>query len=224
MPQRASKFPLLIIDTASRRPWVGLKIEADTLEWVASENEPSSALFESIKALNARGTLRFEEIQTIAYNEGPGSMLGIRTATMALRSWTSAKILRKVNFLAYDSLTIGAHILEKGGLSEKACVVTDARRNSWNALEVETNKVNRPILVANETLEASTTTCYLLDEFPRWTKSEINFAALPYRPETAFSDGSFIPKLRSVDLPQPVVLREAEYQKWNPSFKPKDPS
>lgn len=225
MPDSDSIYPMLIIDMASRRPWLGFKREASSLQWIASEVEASKALFESLVELKKQAHFELSEIASVAFNEGPGSMLGIRTAIMAIRTWQSAKIFNDATLFAYDSLTVGLESLGRQPSEKKRIVVTDARRNSWNALssdQLDSENSSGPRLLRNEELESMDADCYLLKEFPRWTQSQVAFTLLEYRPESFFYRNDIIGSLRETEVAKPFVLREAEYQKWIPRFKPQD--
>ncbi|MCH6257285.1 hypothetical protein MLD52_12065 [Puniceicoccaceae bacterium K14] len=220
MSEAKPKYPLLILDTASKRTWVGIICKESELHWVDSRSEPSKALFQLLRKLQAQQHFKLSDVASIAYNEGPGSTLGIRIAVMAIRSWLSTKILSNTTIFAFNSLAVGLTTSVEANRGIEQIIVTDARRNSWNALSKD--KPDQPRLIDNTDLESIGSQLFLLNDFPRWTKSEANLQALDYRPESCFARPAFTKVLREVDTPQPAVLRQADYQKWVPRFKPQE--
>ncbi|HRE81282.1 MAG TPA: peptidase M22, partial [Opitutaceae bacterium] len=73
----------LVIDTASTLVQVGLIQSARQDVWFSSEEDAGQGLFRCLEKL----PLPLKSIAAIAFCEGPGSLLGIRTAAMALRVW-----------------------------------------------------------------------------------------------------------------------------------------
>ena len=61
-------------------------------------------------------------------------MLGIRTAAMAIRTWTTTKALNETIVLAYSSLALAAEGIISGAEQQTFAVAIDARRKSWYGL------------------------------------------------------------------------------------------
>lgn len=119
---------LLLIDTASARVQVGLWTAGETQppRWVASYTEASTGLFACVDAVLRGAGLRIAEIGTFVFCEGPGSVLGIRTAAAALRAWSV--IQTKAVTYRFQSLDLVARALNRPEVG----VIADARRDTWH--------------------------------------------------------------------------------------------
>src|SRR3954466_7183961 len=94
---------VLVLDAAS--PWmqVGL-LQANTpARWQVAEAEAGSALFKGVDAVLKSAGGQLADVDAFVFCEGPGSMLGVRTAAMAIRTW---QVLRARPAYAYHSLAI----------------------------------------------------------------------------------------------------------------------
>lgn len=210
---------MLILDAASRRVWVGLKQASDRLDFLAEDGDSTRLLFAFARALLGRNSLALSDVASIACNEGPGSMLGIRTAAMAIRAWAGIGAPAAGQLFAYNSLALCAALLarEPGAPSEFA-VAIDARRDSWNLLTLGPDAASRIALAENAVLEAERCPIYVPDAFPRWTATSAPLRPLAYRPETQFADDSFARILRPVDQATPLALRASDFKKWTPQI------
>lgn len=112
---------LLVLDAASSRLQVGWLQAGTTSRWAASDKEAGIGLFESLESLSVNPA----EAPAVAFCEGPGSLLGIRTCAMAIRAW---QVLRPCPVYAYGSLSVVAHRLNRPEIA----VIADARRDSWH--------------------------------------------------------------------------------------------
>jgi tRNA threonylcarbamoyladenosine biosynthesis protein TsaB len=123
---------LLLIDTASARVQVGLWTAGETQppRWVVSETEASTGLFDCVDAVLREAGLRIADIGTFVFCEGPGSVLGIRTAAVALRAW--CVIQPKAVVYSFQSLDLVARGLNRPEVN----VIADARRDSWHVMQL----------------------------------------------------------------------------------------
>ena len=77
---------LLLIDAASTRVQVGLWHQ-DLVSWQIDEAEAGTAVFSCTEKLLAERNLTIADLNAYIFCEGPGSVLGIRTSAVALRTW-----------------------------------------------------------------------------------------------------------------------------------------
>lgn len=124
---------LLLIDTASARVQVGLWTAGETqpARWRVSDTEASTGLFECVDAVLREAGLRIAGVNAFVFCEGPGSVLGIRTAAVALRAWRVVQPVTAAAY-AYQSLDLVARALNRTGLK----VIADARRDTWHVAQV----------------------------------------------------------------------------------------
>lgn len=123
---------LLLIDTASARVQVGLWTtgEAHPPRWLVSDTEASTGLFACVDTVLREAGLRIADVGTFVFCEGPGSVLGIRTAAVALRAWRV--IQPKAVIYSFQSLDLVARSLKRPEVG----VIADARRDTWHVTRV----------------------------------------------------------------------------------------
>jgi tRNA threonylcarbamoyladenosine biosynthesis protein TsaB len=117
----ATQAPLLLLDAASTRVQVGLWAADGSARWQTSDEEAGVGIFRCVEALG----FDLNQVRAFAFCEGPGSVLGVRTTAMALRTWR-ALALRPA--FAYCSLALVAHAHPQQDIA----VIADARRDSWH--------------------------------------------------------------------------------------------
>lgn len=114
-----SSTPLLLLDSASARVQVGVFQSAEEPgRWAASDAESGVALFRCLDELAVDPAA----MRAFVFCEGPGSVLGVRTAAMAVRAWCA---LAPRPCYAFRSLQL---VAEATGRT----VVSDARREHWH--------------------------------------------------------------------------------------------
>jgi tRNA threonylcarbamoyladenosine biosynthesis protein TsaB len=113
------------------------RVESPLLEaiWHASNQEAGIAIFAGVDAVLAQARIGVADLGALVFCEGPGSILGIRSAAMALRIWSAAEGLTVPAF-AYRSLELVAHDLRRRGIPAPCAVLADARRDSWHWVDV----------------------------------------------------------------------------------------
>ena len=212
-------YPLLILDASSRKIWVGLKRDPNSLEHLSDTADPSACLFALVERLLDALKLRMADIRSIAYCEGPGSMLGIRTAVMAIRTWAGSGIGGAQRAFAYSSLQLGARIIEQEHPELIPCsLICDARRDSWHLLPAPAPSEAKTTLVpTSELAQGAHGPIVAFRNFQRWTKTDAIQHELEYTPESVFSTP---PEelLRPVPFASPMSLSENEFKKWTPKI------
>jgi tRNA threonylcarbamoyladenosine biosynthesis protein TsaB len=112
---------LLLIDAASAKIQVGMLGAAQPPRWAARANEAGVGIFECLDELG----VDLDAVRSFAFCEGPGSILGIRTAAMAIRTWN---VLRPRPTYAYG----GLEVLSRALGPDAPGVIADARRGLWH--------------------------------------------------------------------------------------------
>ncbi|MDQ8184423.1 hypothetical protein [Pelagicoccus sp. SDUM812002] len=213
MSDQAPEYPLLVLDTSSRKTWVGLKLDAHGLIAKSESQDPSKTLFKLVDAVLDEADISLENIASIAFCAGPGSMLGARTASMAIRSWKGIGIEAARNVYYYNSLAVGGLIASRK-LKASGIVVTDARRSSWNALPFPNPSKQELHLISNEALESAEGLLVTFEEFPSWTQTGAALTRLSYDPSPIFSEELYLPMLTPAREASPITVRTNDYKKW----------
>jgi tRNA threonylcarbamoyladenosine biosynthesis protein TsaB len=126
--------PCLVLD-GSARVGVRVGVLADG-RWVGQGVSPDGALealFGCVQAALAEAGLSLADIRSFALCVGPGSVLGIRIASLAVRSWSALEprpifVWESLAGMARSALAVG----EKGPF----LVAAESRLKRWHALEV----------------------------------------------------------------------------------------
>ncbi len=191
--------PVLLLDAASSLIQVGW-LEAGQARWQKSDAEAGVGLFAAIKALGAD----VGQAGAFVYCDGPGSILGIRTVAMALRTWT---LLQDRPVFSYSSLALVAEAL---GRSETG-VLVDARRDTWHLYQ--TGRGLRRVMTAE--LPAD---CVMPEHFRHW-------APLPSKvTSTGYDLAALWPKVETIELlhpapaPDAFLSEEPAYVTWTPQI------
>ena len=81
--------------------------------------------------------MEFDQVDGFLYCEGPGSVLGIRLAAMALQGWKSLPGHKSAPILAYRSLPAMASLIQmKENLELPFHCIAESSRGLWNLLSV----------------------------------------------------------------------------------------
>src|SRR4051812_19637711 len=121
----AAHAPLLVLDAASARVQVGWFGGGDPIDarWESADEEAGTGVFRCIERLGVDVNVA----RAFVFCDGPGSVLGIRTTAIAVRTWCA---LAPRSVFSYHSLALVAESLGRDGVT----VISDARRELWHAL------------------------------------------------------------------------------------------
>ncbi len=126
--------PCLVLDGSAR---AGVRVGVlSGGRWVGQGISPDGALeglFGCVEAALAEAQLSLGDIRSFALCVGPGSVLGIRIAALAVRSWTA---LEPRPIFVWESLAGIARSALAGGEKGPFLVAVESRLKRWHALEV----------------------------------------------------------------------------------------
>jgi tRNA threonylcarbamoyladenosine biosynthesis protein TsaB len=192
--------PVVVLDAASPTVQVGI-IEAEaSVRWCSRTEEAGVAVFQCVHELRIVPT----DVKTWVYCHGPGSVLGVRTVAMALRTWG---VLRPAPVFSYTSLAVVAHALDQ----PSSAVITDARRETWHHYTMATGLQR----VARSDLSGS---LVMPEGFRHWSHLPVGVKTVPY----VLAD--LLPRVWDVDLLRPSVAPDAflheepSYVTWTPQI------
>lgn len=196
----SSHAPLLVLDAASIRIQVGLLARDGMARWESSEAEAGVGLFRCVEALQ----VDLDNVAAFAFCEGPGSVLGIRTAAMALRTWTT---LKSRPVFAYSSLALVWH----ASPGEETSVISDARRNSWNRYRA----VDGLTRVSAAELSPRLVTP---EGFRNWSPLPAGVEPAPYALADLLPRTAGVDLFRVVEAPDAFLHEEPSYVTWTPQI------
>ena len=218
MDPKTIAFPLLLTDCSAPGVRAGILGQTGWLAYINLEGETGSKLFEAVKLLLKQTEFQLEDIQSFAFCEGPGSTLGIRINSMALRTWLSLSDAPKPIY-AYRSL-VAASILIGAKRDDQSpfTVLSDLRKNNWNGLKVSPE---------NESESIQTVTLEELSDWPSdrfYIQQRIHSPGVPpdteqidYDLKSLGTNPQFLACLRPVEKPDIFQTTKTEFKKWTPS-------
>jgi tRNA threonylcarbamoyladenosine biosynthesis protein TsaB len=192
--------PAVLLDAASSLVQVGVLQPDGTGQWQTSTDESGVAVFDCLRRLG----LAPDRVECWIFCEGPGSVLGIRTVAMALRTWG---VLRQRPVFGYSSLAVVAHAMGRRDLS----VITDARRESWHHFKLG-GSLRR---VATAQLEGE---LVMPENFRHWSQLPPAVTRVPY------TLADLLPRVWDADLlrvsatPDAYLPEEPNYVTWTPQI------
>jgi len=201
---------VLLLDAASTRTTVGLLEAGQADRWSATEGDASRLVFRGVRELLEQGGASLTDIDAFVFCEGPGSMLGVRTVAMALRTWLA---LKPAPVFAYQSLAL----LARGEWTARPralCVIADARRETWHAQDISVDGTLVPLQrlpeagLAGKELVTPT-------HFRTWAPLPPLVTEIPYDLPTLLPRVHDADLLRSVEQPDAFQHEPADYRKWS---------
>ncbi len=195
--------PLLLLDTASARVQVGLYETESNVRWAVADEDAGTGVFRCLAELGAEPA----SVRAFIFCEGPGSVLGIRTAAMVLRTWAA---LEARPLFAYRSLEVVARSLGRKGLS----VIADARRDTWHCLTLADDGNPGPL---NRVPTAELTGPLVMPEgFRHWSALPAGVERTPYCLETLLPAVTHLDLFRPTSDPDAFLHQEPVYATWTP--------
>jgi tRNA threonylcarbamoyladenosine biosynthesis protein TsaB len=196
----AAHASVLLIDAASSRVQVGLLAADGTGDWATSTEEAGVGVFQCLEQLKVHPGY----VGAFIFCDGPGSVLGIRTVAMALRTWS---MLTPRPLFAYHSLAVVAQALNRPGVQ----IIADARRDAWHCLTVgETLRRVPTAGLGNE---------FMMPEgFRHWTPLPAGLRLTPYSLATLLPQIMDEDLFRVTEAPDAFLHEEPSYVTWTPQI------
>jgi tRNA threonylcarbamoyladenosine biosynthesis protein TsaB len=192
--------PVVVLDAASALVQVGVLQAGGTGRWQTSPDESGVAIFECF----ARLEVNPDQVAVWIFCEGPGSMLGIRTVAMALRTWG---VLRRRPVFGYASLALVAHALGR----REVGVIADARRETWHHYRLGAGLQR----VATAQLAGE---LVMPENFRHWSILPGNVSRVPYLLADLLPRIWEADVLRATDAPDAFLHEEPSYVTWTPQI------
>lgn len=196
----AAHAPVLLIDAASARVQAGWLTGPGQARWAVSDEETGIGLFRSVEALG----IDVGAAGAFVFCDGPGSVLGIRTTAMALRTWN---VLKPRPMFAYASLALVAHALGRPEVG----VIADARRDLWHHYALGGKLRRRPTAeLAGELVMPA--------NFRHWSQPPAGLSEVPYALADLLPGIADTDLFRPTDAPDAFLHEEPSYVTWTPQI------
>ena len=197
---------LLLIDSASARVQVGLWTPGAAAPlWQHSDTEAGTGVFACVEALLTQAGRRIAEVEAFVFCEGPGSVLGIRTAAVALRTWHV--INPHAATYTYQSLDLVARSLARPELA----VIADARRDTWHVAQLDRplRRVPTAELIGELVMP---------EHFRHWTPLPAGLGTTGYDVAALLQNLPDANLFRAVAEPDAFSHEEPSYVTWTPQI------
>ncbi len=139
------KSSWLFLDASGVKVRVGIWQNSRWLGWRESDAAALEGLFTGVSEVLTEAGLSWEKLVGYLYVEGPGSVLGLRLAAIAIRAWQVDDAARNSGKIrpvwACGSLHLAAALALAGGAQPPFTVFTDARQGLWQILEVKSRNL-----------------------------------------------------------------------------------
>lgn len=191
---------LILLDAASTRIQVGLLSHQQDARWASADTEAGTGIFACIEQL----AINPAEISAMIFCNGPGSILGIRTVAMAIRSWN---VLSPHPTYAYRSLELVSAALSRPGVS----IIADARRERWHC-----QTADQPI---RQVAAAELSGELLIPEgFRHWSTLPDNTTTTSYDLAKLTLQIIDAPLFSQTENPDAYLHTEPSYKQWTPQI------
>ena len=202
---------ILVLDAASATVQVGLLRANAVPLWHTSPEESGKSLFTCTAACLQDTGLTLKDVHAFVFCEGPGSMLGVRTTAMAIRTWQS-EIPRPA--FRYQGLALAAHFVWSQKPGHNFAVIADARRETWHCQRVEVDgrmpALQRLPLAGLPQLELLTP-----ENFRVWSALPASVATCSYDLQKIFPTASDSDYFLPTDAPDAFQHEAPDYKKWS---------
>jgi tRNA threonylcarbamoyladenosine biosynthesis protein TsaB len=195
------------------RDAAGRRVYGRSVAWAAVDREAGVGMFECLDRLGAD----VNAVGAFVFCEGPGSILGIRTVAMALRTWTT---ITPRPVFSYRSLALVAEALAVDAPSSRVpllqgipmpqiTVIADARRGLWHRCTREggLSRVAAADLAGDLVTPAG---------FRHWAPLPPRTVQTPYDLESLFARTADAALFHPVELPDAFLTEEPAYAAWTP--------
>lgn len=208
--------PTLVIDGSSSRIFAGV-LKND--RWLSSQHTEGNALeslFTTVEKTLIEASTHLNQIGAYIYNAGPGSVLGLRLTAMALETWGQLYPESR-NFFAYNSLQFSMRLIQKDQPDLKeALLISDWKKNTWNAIYLEDGIVSDPGVASTEEITSYKGTVFHLPQRKGWQSPPEHAATLAFEPERineVYRQNSLLKNSQGIELYASAINT---FQKWTP--------
>lgn len=209
----------LVIDAASKQIQVGIFTEDQWISKTSPKGDALETLFNSLESVLKSSGYSLQEIQSLYFCEGPGSLLGLRLAAMAVQTWKILPEFSELQLLQYSSMELGAcSIAQTLRVSQPFHLLCSFRKGQYiHTRKSEETSTSYSVIDYNEaaTLEGDVFLLDLngkasLDKLPVTVrKIDYSFDALP----RLISTGTISPRANT--KPEVLIPESPIFKRWD---------
>ncbi len=126
----------LLLDASASKVQVGLLQGEVWLAFRELEEEAINSIFDGTSACLKEAKMPLEDVAGFLFCEGPGSILGIRLAAMAINGWRSQPAHRQASLFSFRSLEAAVALFKHMGEPMPFHIVSEYRQDRWHLVSV----------------------------------------------------------------------------------------
>lgn len=186
-----------------------------------SSSEALDSVFRLARGALAALKVSVGQLDAVVYGEGPGSILGLRVAAVAVNTWA---VLReddggRLPLFAFNALSTVAATRLAGDKQAPFTVLSDFRKERWTALTVAPDPCSKgawsPISVVDaEAVRALSGGCFYLRQRKVWHEPPIPCTEVTFDIRQLPELAAQWPILRPVERAEPFVAEQPAFVKW----------
>lgn len=206
---------ILFLDACSPKVQIGILHKNKWIGYFKSEEQALQSLFQGIEISLKMAGIEFEQVTGFAYCEGPGSLLGIRLAAMAIRGWKELNLFKDKEVYKYNSFEVSLELIRKFYSNEGPyCIISRSRSGIWNILTSE-ERIRVHEIGAEELKKFKGTLWYFQQKKLISEVNDLELRRFDYNLENCPECFSKLELLSIVKEPDALIVKETKYVKWD---------
>ncbi len=207
---------LLLIDASSSTVYIGLMHNHKWLSFFKSEQESLVSVFNGVRLCLREVSLDLKNLDGFIFCRGPGKILSLRVAAMALNSWLNLPELSDKKLYSYKSFNFIASILLMKKEQLPFHIISAYRSDQWNMLSVENTLPEAKLkIAASEEIEKLSGDIFYIKQ------RESKYEPITQAKEIHYQIKKFV-ELVNIEIlilhndkAEVLTLKNPEFVKWN---------
>jgi len=146
------KGPALVINAAQKPIEIGWWEDNAWRTFQFAQGEVLEQLFQLTQSVLTQAERTLEDVQSFIYNTGPGSLLGLRLAAMAIATWRTLPQCQKATLLRFSGLQLSALALSQKIEYNEAFLLSDFRRGAFNKIQIKDQQLSTLSTISSDDL------------------------------------------------------------------------
>ena len=209
-------LPAFLIDASGQSLATGVLSTKNTWQSYNELNGTAlETLFKCIEKTLKNANTELDQIHSFICCVGPGSVLGLRLAVMAVQTWARIHF-RKTPVYTYNSLDLCARTLQLDQIKLNGSIlVSDWKKDAWHAVKLLNNQEYRLEVIDSDTLKTWDGDILHLPRRKGWQDPPSNCTTIQYEPKRIIEcfDSGVLHYTESIELFSSTVNN---YKKWIP--------
>ena len=209
-------LPAFLIDASGQSLATGVLSTKNTWQSYNELNGTAlETLFKCIEKTLKDANTELGQINSYICCVGPGSVLGLRLAVIAIETWARIH-LRKASLYTYNSLNFCATLLQLDVTQHSGSIlVSDWKKDAWHAVKLLNNQEYRLEVIDSDTLKTWDGDILHLPRRKGWQDPPSNCTTIQYEPKRIIEcfDSGVLHYTESIELFSSTVNN---YKKWIP--------